>query len=124
MQVIIFFFKQKTAYEIELKSVVASVFFSSDTANPDTYSHFYCDAQMYTTTMTQPDPQIFMNQAVSWEIANKDNKWQGRNISRWQNKEYDDLFRQAEKELDAVKRAALYIKMNDLFVGDNHIQPV
>ena len=49
---------QKAGIDIELKSVVASVFFSSDTANPDTYPHFYCDAQMYTTTMTQPDPQI------------------------------------------------------------------
>ena len=39
---------QKAGIEVELKSVVASVFFSSDTANPDTYSHFYCDAQMYT----------------------------------------------------------------------------
>ena len=38
------------------------MFFSSDTANPDTYPHFYCDAQMYNTTMPQPDPQFFMNQ--------------------------------------------------------------
>jgi peptide/nickel transport system substrate-binding protein len=30
-----------------LKGVVASVFFSSDVANPDTFSHFYCDIQMY-----------------------------------------------------------------------------
>ena len=53
---------QKAGIDVELKSVVGSVFFSSDTANPDTYSHFYCDAQMYNTTMTQPDPQFFMNQ--------------------------------------------------------------
>ena len=46
---------QKAGIEVELKSVTASVFFSSDMANPDTYTHFYCDLQMYTTTMTQPD---------------------------------------------------------------------
>jgi peptide/nickel transport system substrate-binding protein len=115
---------QKAGIEIELKSVVASVFFSSDTANPDTYAHFYCDAQMFTQTMTQPDPQIFMNQFTSWEIANKDNKWQGRNTSRWHSKDYDDLYHQAEKELDAVKRAAMFIKMNEMVVGDNYIQPV
>src|SRR5579859_396481 len=114
---------QKAGIEVELKSVVASVFFSSDTANPDTYSHFYCDAEMYTTTMLQPDPDRFMNQFVSWEVATKQNKWQGRNISRWQNKEYDDLYRQAENELDAVKRAAMYIKLNDIVVGDNYILP-
>ena len=49
---------QKAGIDVELKSVVASVFFSSDTANPDTYTHFYCDAQMYNTTMPQPDPQL------------------------------------------------------------------
>jgi peptide/nickel transport system substrate-binding protein len=115
---------QKAGMDVELKSVVGSVFFSSDTSNPDTYPHFYCDAQMYTTTMPQPDPQIFMNQGVSWEVASKENKWQGRNVARWQNKEYDELYHQAERELDPVKRAAMYIKLNDIIVGDNYIQPV
>src|SRR6202451_35811 len=115
---------QKAGIEIELKSVVGSVFFSSDTANPDTYTHFYCDAEMFTTTMLQPDPQIFMNQYLTAEVASKANKWQGRNISRWTSKEYDELYRQAERELDAVKRAAIYIKLNDMVVGDNYIQPV
>jgi peptide/nickel transport system substrate-binding protein len=115
---------QKAGIDVELKSVVASVFFSSDVANPDTYPHFYCDAQMYNTTMPQPDPQIFMNQYTSWQVANKENKWQGRNITRWQSKEYDALYKQAEQELDAVKRGAMYIKLNDMVVGDNYIQPI
>ena len=74
---------QKAGIDMELKSVTASVFFSSDVANPDTYTKFYCDIQMYTTTMTQPDPEVFMNQFTSWEVATKENKWQGRNITRW-----------------------------------------
>jgi peptide/nickel transport system substrate-binding protein len=115
---------QKAGIDVELKSVVASVFFSSDTANPDTYSHFYCDAQMYNTTMTQPDAGFFMNQYLSWQAASKENKWQGRNVSRWHSKEYDDIHKQADEELDAVKRAAMYIKLNDLVVGDNYIQPL
>jgi peptide/nickel transport system substrate-binding protein len=65
-----------------------------------------------------------MNQHTSWQAANKENKWQGRNISRWQSKEYDEVFKQAEQELDAVKRVAMYIKLNDLVVGDNHILPI
>jgi len=114
---------QKAGIEVELKSVVSSVFFSSDTANPDTYSHFYCDAEMYQTTMTQPDPGFFMNQFVSWEVATKANKWQGRNISRWQNKEYDELFTKAQQELDTVKRAAMFIQLNDIVCGDHYILP-
>lgn len=114
---------QKAGIEVELKSVVASVFFSSDAANPDTYTHFYCDMEMYQTTMPQADPQFFMNQFVSWEIANKENKWQGRNVSRWQNKEYDEVYKQAQSELDPVKRAAMFVKLNDLVVQDNYILP-
>jgi peptide/nickel transport system substrate-binding protein len=115
---------QKAGIEIELKSVTASVFFSSDVANPDTYAKFYCDMQMYTTTMTQPDPEVFMNQFTTAEIASKDNKWTGRNITRFSSKEYDDLFKAAEGELDPVKRAAMFIKMNDIVCNMRNVIPV
>jgi peptide/nickel transport system substrate-binding protein len=114
----------KAGIEMELKSVAAAQFFSSDVANPDTYSHFYTDIQMFTTTMTQPDPELFMLQFTSWEVASKDNKWQGRNITRWRSDEYDKLFRAAEGEMDPVKRAALFIKMNDLVIQNVVVIPV
>ena len=58
-----------------------------------------------------------MDQYVSWEVAQKANKWQGRNVCRWRN----DGVRQApsarrRRELDPVKRAALFIRMNDIVV--------
>src|SRR5215216_6341512 len=114
----------KAGIDLELKSVTASVYFSSDVANPDTYTHFYTDIQMYTTTMTQPDPELFMNQFTSWEVASKDNKWQGRNITRWRNEEYDKLYRAAQIELDPVKRASMFIKLNELVVNNNVVIPV
>jgi peptide/nickel transport system substrate-binding protein len=115
---------QKAGISIEIKSVTASVFFSSDVANPDTYPHFSADLQMYTTTMTQPDPGVFMRQFLSVEVAAKANKYQGRNITRWQNAEYDKLYEQADKELNPVKRAALFIAMNDLIIKDIVVIPV
>ena len=115
---------QKAGIDMELKSVTASVFFSSDVANPDTYTKFYCDLQMYTTTMSQPDPEVFMMQFTSWEAATKENKWQGRNITRWQNKEYDDNYKAAQTELDPVKRAAMLIKANDMVINDQVVIPV
>jgi peptide/nickel transport system substrate-binding protein len=115
---------QRAGIDLELKSVVASVFFSSDVANPDTYTKFWSDMQMYTTTMPQADPQLFMNQFVSWEVSTRANSWQGRNILRWRNEEYDRIYREAEGELDPVKRAALFIRMNDLVVGSNYVIPV
>ena len=115
---------QRAGIELELKTIAASVFFSSDVANPDTFTKFYCDLQMYTTGMQLPDPEQFMAQYVSTNIANKDNKWQGRNINRWRNEEYDRAFRAAESELDPVKRAALFIRMNDLIIESRITIPV
>jgi peptide/nickel transport system substrate-binding protein len=115
---------QKAGIDMELKSVTASVYFSSDAANPDTYSKFYADMQMFTTNLTAPDPGFFMRQFLSSEVASKDNKWQGRNITRWRNDDYDKAFHAAEGELDPVKRAALFIAMNDMVVGDPVVIPV
>jgi peptide/nickel transport system substrate-binding protein len=115
---------QKAGIDMELKSVTASVFFSSDVANPDTTRKFYTDLQMFAVLMRQPDPGLFMQQFVSWEIASKENKWQGRNATRWHNDAYDEAYRAAENELDSVKRAALFIKMNDMVVEEVAIIPV
>jgi len=114
---------QKAGIEVELKSVVASVFFSSDLSNPDTNTKFYADLEMFAIGGT-PDPWIFMNQFCSWEIASKANKWQGRNLSRWRNDEYDETYRAASRELDLVKRAALFIRMNELIVENRVAIPL
>jgi peptide/nickel transport system substrate-binding protein len=114
----------KAGIELELKAITANVFFSSDPANPDTYSHFYTDLQMYTTTMTQPDPQRFMDQFTSWEISAKDNKFALTNKTRWRSEEYDKLWKMAEAEMDPIKRAALFVKMNDLVIQNVVVIPV
>jgi peptide/nickel transport system substrate-binding protein len=115
---------QKAGIELELKSVTASVFFSSDVSNPDTYPHFYADLQMYNNGPQQPDPAVFLRQFLSGEVSAKANKWQGRNITRWQSKEYDDIFKASQVELDPVKRAALMIKMNETVLADHVVIPV
>ena len=114
----------KAGIDLELKSVTAAVFFGSDAANPDTYQKFWSDIQMYTTTMTQPDPQIFMEQFTTDQIAQKSNKWASRNLVRWSNAEYDAAHKAAQTEFDPVKRAALFIRMNDLLVSDGHVIPL
>jgi peptide/nickel transport system substrate-binding protein len=65
-----------------------------------------------------------MDQYTSWELANKANKWAGRNISRWRSDEYDNTHKAAQVELDPVKRAAMFIKLNDLACSDGYVQPV
>ena len=115
---------QKAGIDVELKSVVASVFFSSDVANPDTFPKFYADIEEFQIPMTQPDPALHMKRYVSGQVASKENKWQGQNFPRYLNKDYDAAIEAAETEIDPVKRATLYIKCNDMLWQDTVFIPV
>ena len=113
----------RAGIEIEVKAVQASVFFSADVNNADTNVRFLADLQTY-TTFTGLDPQAFMAQFGSWELPSKENKWTGRNLARFRNTDFDRLWRQADVEMDPVKRAALFIKMNDLVVQSGVVIPI
>ena len=56
-----------------------------------------------------------MHQFVSWEVATKENKWQGRNITRWQNEEYDKHL-QGRRRASSIRSSARRCSssMNDL----------
>jgi peptide/nickel transport system substrate-binding protein len=123
MQAVIKQAAAKAGIEIEIKSVVASSFFSSDPANPDTYTHFYADLQLVTYLLGQPDPERLMRVFTSGDVATKENKWQRFNVWRWRNDEYDRLYQSAQTEMDPVKRAALFIRMNDLVVQSGIVVP-
>jgi peptide/nickel transport system substrate-binding protein len=111
-----------------LKSVDAGVFFSSSAGNNDTYSHFYTDVQMFTSTFGSPFPATYMIRFYSGDpakdLAQKENNWSGRNITRWVSKEFNQMYDQAQSELDPKKNDALWIKMNDLVVGQGISLPL
>jgi peptide/nickel transport system substrate-binding protein len=114
----------RAGIEVELKSVVASAYFSSDAANPDTVRHFYADLQMYQLLMARPDPQLYMERFTSWQIPSRENKWSLGNTGRWRSEEYDRLWRASEGEMDPVRRAALFIRMNDLVIREGVVIPI
>ncbi|UTD30408.1 peptide ABC transporter substrate-binding protein [Bradyrhizobium sp. WD16] len=115
---------QKAGIEVELKSVVASVFFSSDVGNPDTFLKFYADMEMLQIPMTQPDPAQLMRRFHSRYVATKENKWQGQNFPRYRNPDYDAAIDAADNEVDPLRRAAFYIKANDVLWRDTVFIPV
>ena len=114
---------KQAGININIKAVLSSVFFSSDAGNPDTYPKFYADMQMYTTQPAQPDPGIWLQSFLSDEVADKANKWSGRNVTRYRNPEFDKTWNAAQEELDPMKRAELLIKCNDLVVNDIVVIP-
>jgi peptide/nickel transport system substrate-binding protein len=124
MQAVIKQAAAKAGIEMELKTVAITSFYSSDPANPDTYTHFYSDLQLATYVMGPPDPALLMRVFTSDAVATKENKWQRFNVWRWRNEEYDRLYKAAETEMDPVKRAALFIRMNDLVVQSGIVVPI
>jgi peptide/nickel transport system substrate-binding protein len=104
---------------VTIKSIDASVYFSSDAGNDQTSNHFYADLEMFTNGPTTPYPLDYM---VSWwgdpsNISQKENSWAGDNVERWQNSDYDAAYTAAQTELDPTKQAPLFITMNDLVIN-------
>jgi peptide/nickel transport system substrate-binding protein len=108
---------EQLGVEVELKTVDASVFFSSDAGNPDTASHFYADVEMYTNGASSPDDTNYIDAWTTEQIASKANQWHGLNYHRWSNPDYDAIYKQLTTETDTAKRNALIIKANDLLIS-------
>ncbi len=108
-------------FEVQLKSIDSTVFFSSDAGNPDTWKRFSADLQMLALN-GRPFPIDLMSYWKSIDpaedIAQKSNGWSGRNLSRWVNEDYNKLWEAASTELDPTKQAELFIKMNDMISDD------
>jgi len=115
---------EKLGVEVELKSVDAGVFFSSDAGNPDTASHFYTDVEMFTNGASSPDQTQYVALWSTDQIVSKANQWHGNNYSRYSNPEYDSIYKQLLTETDANKRKDLIIKANDILVNDVVVIPL
>ena len=115
---------QSLGIGVELKSIDASIFFSSDPASNDTVEHFYADLQMFTREITSPDPISYMKTYICQEIPQKANNWTGNNSARYCNPEYDRLWQQSQVELNPEQRQQIFIKMNDLLVNNAVVIPL
>jgi peptide/nickel transport system substrate-binding protein len=111
---------QKIGIETELKSVDASVFFSSSPSNPDTYAHFTADVNMFTSTFDNPYPVLYMKRFYGADPARdwsqKSNNWAPQNFLKWSNDEFNRLYDQAKTETDPEKNRQLWMQMNDIVV--------
>ena len=109
---------------VELKSIDASVYFSSDPANRETLDRFSADLQMFATGNTNPDPGAYLKTYTCDEIAQKANNWSKGNYARHCNPDYDALWNQAAATLDPNTRRDLFIQMNDLLINEAAVMPI
>ncbi|MGH2586494.1 MAG: peptide ABC transporter substrate-binding protein [Dehalococcoidia bacterium] len=110
---------------VELKAVIADVFFAADPENPDNFPHFYSDMQMYTTGPSGPDNMlVFLQNFLGTEVAQKANNWSKPNRMRYVSPEFDALFEAAGKETDAVRFAEAVKKMQQKLLDDVAMVPL
>ena len=114
----------KAGIEMELKTVVASVFFGSDEANPDNLGALHRrppDVRAGSSTST-PSRRCACSRRGRSPARRTSSR--ARNTTRWRNEEFDRLYKAAETEMDPVKRAAHFIRMNDLVVQNIVVIPL
>lgn len=103
---------------VELRNISANVFFGGDPASPDTFQKFYADIQMYTNNFDGTDPEKYMAGWMCDKIPSPANGWQGENIVRYCNAEYDNLVKELGKTGELEKRAEIAKKLNDMLSND------
>ena len=108
----------------ELRNVSANVFFGGDPASPDTFQKFYADVEMYTNNFSGVDPEAYMADWRCDAIPGPDSQWQGTNIQRYCDPEYDKLTEKMSGTADIDERGEIAKKMNDMLVQSYTIVPL
>ncbi|MEL6554234.1 MAG: ABC transporter substrate-binding protein [Cyanobacteria bacterium J06621_11] len=110
--------------DVDIRRVIVDDFFSGDPKQTRSLNHFYADMQKYNAGSDTPDPTIYMSWWLCDEIASLQNNWQKPNNARYCNEAYDNIWEQANKELDPEKRAALFQQMNAILMEDVAVIPL
>ncbi|MEP3345530.1 MAG: peptide ABC transporter substrate-binding protein [Litoreibacter sp.] len=108
----------------ELRNIDASVFFGGDAASPDTFQKFYADVEMYANTFNGTDPQSYLANGLCDKAPSPSTQWQGENISRFCNEEYDALHAQLAETAGIEARAEIGKKLNDIIVQNGGMIPL
>lgn len=103
--------------EVELRSIDASVFFGSDPSNPETYSNFYADAQMWANYFSGADPGAYVESYTCGQSH-------GSNTARYCDTNYDALVTELGKTADIEKRGKIVKKLNTILTDSYAILPL
>ncbi|MEM6303529.1 MAG: peptide ABC transporter substrate-binding protein [Pseudomonadota bacterium] len=105
--------------ETELRNLDASVFFGGDPGSPDTFQKFYADVEMYANTFNGTDPQSYLSAYRCGNEPKPSSQWQGENINRFCDPEYDALLDELARTGDIEKRGEIGRKLNDMLTKDS-----
>jgi peptide/nickel transport system substrate-binding protein len=110
---------QQLGIEVEIKATEASVYFNA--SNPESFQQLRADLGLETNGATVY-PLLwylrYLSADPAKDIAQKENNWAGRNIMRYTNPEFNELYQQVSKETDKAKYTDLFLRMQTMVVND------
>ena len=116
---------QKAGISVEIKSVTASVFFSSDVANLDTYPHFCLRSpDVHHDDDSSRIPACSCGSSCRARSRARRTSSRAATSPAGRTPSTTSCSSRRDKELDPVKRAALFIAMNDLVIKNVVVIPV
>ncbi len=107
--------------EARLRNISASVYFGCDPGSPDTFQKFYADVQMYANQFAGTDPQQYLGAQRCGMEPRPATQWQGENIPRFCDEEYDALHAELTQTADFEERARIARQLNDILM-QNYVQ--
>ncbi|AUR07227.1 peptide ABC transporter substrate-binding protein [Phaeobacter inhibens] len=110
--------------ETELRNINSSVFFGGDPGSPDTFQKFYADVEMYANTFNGTDPQSYLGNGLCDKAPRPDSQWQGENISRFCDEEFDKLHAELSQTAGLEARAEIAKRLNDIIVEKGGMIPL
>lgn len=105
----------------ELRNISASVFFGGDAGSPDTFQKFYADVEMYANNFDGTDPEGYLAEHVCDKIPRPETQWQGTNMNRYCNPEYDKLVKDLSAAAGVERRAPIAKKLNDMLTKESYV---
>lgn len=112
---------EEIGVETELRNINASVFFGGDPGSPDTFQKFYADVEMYANNFDGTDPESYLAQHTCDKAPKPSSQWQGENINRFCNPEYDALVAELGQTGELSKRGEIGRKLNDMLTKDSYV---
>ncbi|TRW97382.1 peptide ABC transporter substrate-binding protein [Paracoccus sp. M683] len=107
--------------DTELKTIDGSVYFGGDAGSPDTFQKFYADVEMYANNFDGTDPEPYLAQYTCEKIPSPEDQWQGENVNRFCDPEYDAKVVELGRTGEIEARAALAKEMNDMLTKDSMV---
>ncbi len=113
---------------IDIPQVDSTVFFDSTAGNDQSLYKMYFDIGLWSSGPNTKIPVTWMSNWYAGpdgqNISQKENNWQGYNVQRWQNDEYDAAFEALREASTEEEAQQLLWKLNDLTVNEYAVIPL